>query len=298
MIRRSSAVLVVVVTVALLLPAPASAWSWAAHRFIMRRAIEILPAEIKPFFVERREETVYRSIDPDLWRDAGWEEDPNHFVNFGTPELGPYPFAAFPRDHTAALEKFGESGLKRLGTLPWRMQEMVGNLRRAFEGFAKGSGLAPQHTVLFSGAASHYIQDATQPFHVSNNYDGQLTNQRGVHSRFEEALLDRFESRVMIRPAPPKGIPSLRDYVFDTMLASYQHVDVILKADKEALGTKDTYDDEYFEAFFTKVKPILEGQLSIAVTATASLITTAWEQAGRPALTLPKRAPQKVQRAR
>jgi hypothetical protein len=219
-------------------------------------------------------------------------------VNFGAPELGPYPFAAFPRDHTAALEKFGEAGLKRLGTLPWRMQEMVGNLRRAFEGFAKASGVAPQQTVLFSGAASHYIQDATQPFHVSNNYDGQLTNQRGVHSRFEEALLDRFESQVIIRPAPPKGIPSLRDYVFDTMLASYQHVDVILKADKEALGTKDTYDDEYFEAFFAKARPILEGQLSIAVTATASLITTAWEQAGRPALTLQKRAPQKVQRAR
>jgi hypothetical protein len=297
MIRRSSVALALSAAL-LLLPSPVFAWSWAAHRFIMRRAIEILPPEIKPFFVERREEIVYRSIDPDLWRDAGWDEDPNHFVNFGAPEMGPYPFAAFPRDHTAALEKFGAAGLKRLGTLPWRMQEMVGNLRRAFEGFAKGNGLAPQHTVFFSGAASHYIQDATQPFHVSNNYDGQFTDQRGVHSRFEEALLDRFESRIIIRPAPPKGIPSLRDYVFDTMLASYQHVDVILKADKEALGAKDTYDDEYFEAFFAKVKPILEGQLSIAVTATASLITTAWEQAGRPALVLQKRAPQKVQRAR
>jgi hypothetical protein len=296
MIRRSSAALALIA--ALLLPSQAFAWSWAAHRFIMRRAIEILPAEIKPFFVERREEIVYRSIDPDLWRDAGWEEDPNHFVNFGAPELGPYPFVAFPRDHTAALEKFGEAGMKRLGTLPWRLQEMVGNLRRAFEGFAKGSGQAPQQTVLFSGAASHYIQDATQPLHVTNNYDGQLTDQRGVHSRFEEALLDRFESRVTLRSEPPKAILSLRDYVFDTMLASFQQVDLLLKADREAIGVKDTYDDEYFETFFTKVKPVFEGQLSIAVTATASIITTAWEQAGRPAPTLPKRAPQKVQRAR
>ena len=282
----------------LLAPAPALAWSWATHRFIMRRAIDILPAEIKPFFIEHKEEIVYRSIDPDLWRDVGWQEDENHFVNFGAPELGAFPFAAFPRDHTAALEKFGEAGLKRIGTLPWRFQEMVGSLRRAFEGFGKGSGLAPQQTVLYSGAASHYIQDATQPFHASNDYDGQLSGQRGIHARFEQELLERFESRITLRADPPKAISSLRDHVFDTMLASYQKVETILKADKDALGTKDTYDDQYFEAFFTTVRPVYEGQLSIAVTDTASIIVTAWQQAGRPALTLPKRAPQKVQRAR
>ncbi len=294
MLRRVCAALIA----ALMLPAPAFAWSWAAHRFIMRRAIEILPAEIKPFFVEHRDEIVYRSIDPDMWRDAGWEEDPNHFVNFGAPEMGAYPFAAFPRDHTAALEKFGHEALKRLGTLPWRMQEMFGNLRRAFEGFGKGSGLALQQTVFFSAAASHYIQDATQPLHVSNNYDGQLTEQRGLHARFEQALLERFESRLTITPGQPKAIASLRDFAFDTMLASYQKVDSLLKADKEAIGAKDTYDDEYFEAFFTKVKPMFETQLSIAVTDTASLIITAWEEAGRPRLELPARAPQRVQRAR
>jgi hypothetical protein len=299
MIRRpSAAVITAMMTAVLFLPAPASAWSWEAHRFIMRRALEILPAEIKPFFSEHREEVISRSIDPDLWRDAGWDEDHNHFVNFGAPEMGPFPFVAFPRDHTAALEKFGDAGLKRLGTLPWRLQEMVGNLRRAFEGFAKGNGLSPQQTVLFSGAASHYIQDATQPLHASNNYDGQLTDQRGLHSRFELGLIERFESRITITPAQAKTIASVRDYGFDTLLASYQKVDVILKADKEAIGAKDTYDDEYFETFFAGVKPVFEGQLSTAVTATASVITTAWDQAGRPALSLPRRAPLKVQRAR
>src|SRR6478752_7508306 len=154
MIRRSSAAAIMaMMAMVVFLPAPASAWSWEAHRFIMRRAIEILPVEIKPFFVEHREEIINRSIDPDLWRDAGWDEDHNHFVNFGAPEMGPFPFVAFPRDQSAALEKFGPAGLKRLGMLPWRLQEMVGNLRRAFEGFPKGNGLSPQQTVLFSGAA-------------------------------------------------------------------------------------------------------------------------------------------------
>jgi hypothetical protein len=35
---------------AVVVPSPASAWGTAAHRDIMARAIERLPAELKPFF--------------------------------------------------------------------------------------------------------------------------------------------------------------------------------------------------------------------------------------------------------
>src|SRR5436190_11352064 len=90
-----------------LLPSPAFAWGTAAHKAIMRRAIELLPPELKPYFVERREEMIARSIDPDMWRGLDLSEDPNHFVNFGAPELGPFPFLGYPREHGAALAKFG-----------------------------------------------------------------------------------------------------------------------------------------------------------------------------------------------
>jgi hypothetical protein len=297
MLRRLSAA----ICVAMLLPSPAFAWGSAAHRGIMRRAIDILPPEIKPFFVEHREEIVYRAIDPDLWRSAGFDdEEPNHFVNFGAPELGPAPFTSMPRDYTAALQKFGPATLKRLGLMPWREAEMFGNLQRAFARVGNGNGYAWQDVVLFAAAASHYIQDGNQPLHASNNYDGLLTDQRGVHARFEAELFERFESRLTLNPAPPKAFASPRDYAFDTLLSSYQRVDALLQADKEAIGAKDAYDDDYFEAFFTKVKPMLEERLSSAITATASVIVSAWEQAGRPSLTAraATRAPQKVQRAR
>src|SRR5947207_14940399 len=100
--------------IATLLPSPAHAWGTTAHRLIMKRAIDLLPAEIKPFFVEHRDEIVLRVIDPDLWRNVGWEDDPNHFINFGAKEFGEYPFRALPRDYDAALEKFGIGALKRL----------------------------------------------------------------------------------------------------------------------------------------------------------------------------------------
>ena len=42
----------------------------------MRRAIELLPPELKPFFEQYRDELVLRVTDPDLWRNVGWEDDP------------------------------------------------------------------------------------------------------------------------------------------------------------------------------------------------------------------------------
>ena len=282
----------------LLLPAGASAWGFAAHRFIMRRAIDILPAELKPFFVQHRDELVLRVVDPDLWRNVGWEDDPNHFVNFGAPELGPYPFTVFPREQGAALGKFGAAALKRLGTLPWRADEEFGNLRRAFEGFKRGNQYGASDTVLFAAVAAHYLQDAHQPLHATNNYDGQLTGQRGVHARFERDLIEKFEARLTVMPAAPRPMDSARDVAFTELLASHQLVDALLKADKDAIGNRDAYDDVYFEAFFMRVKPMLDERLASAVTATASLMLGAWEQAGRPDLRNGEPRPvQRVQRA-
>jgi hypothetical protein len=257
-------------------PSPARAWGIAAHRAIMARAIDLLPAQLKPFFDHYREELIVRVVDPDMWRTAGWEEDQNHFVDFGVPEFGPYPFAALPREYGAAIEKFGTATLKKNGVLPWREAEEFGNLRRAFEGFAKNSSFAPTDTVLFAAAAAHYIQDAHQPLHATNNYDGQLTQQNGVHSRFETALFERFQSKLALNPGPISPTRNPRDAAFDALLASYQLVEPLLKADKEAIAGKDTYDNEYFDRFFAKVRPILEKRLTDSVTATASLIVGAW----------------------
>jgi hypothetical protein len=278
--------LLALVLAAALVPAPASAWGFAGHRYIMGRAIDLLPPPLKAFFDHYRDEVVIRAIDPDLWRNVGWEEDPHHFINFGVREFGEYPFAELPREYGAALEKFGRATLNRNGMLPWRAQELFGNLRRTFEGFKRGSQYGPSDLILYSASLGHYIQDAHQPLHASNNYDGQLTGNHGVHSRFERDLFEKFQSRLTVRPAPPKAITNARDAAFDTLLASYRMVDPILKADSEAIAGKDSYDNEYFEKFFTKVKPVLEQRLAEAITATAGVIIGAWELAGKPALSL------------
>src|SRR5262245_7475202 len=206
---------------AALTPSSAIAWGFVGHRLITRRAIELLPPELRPFYEHYRDEIVVRAVDPDLWRNVGWDEDPNHFLDYGAKEYGAYPFKDLPRDLDAAVEKFGMATLKRNCILPCRANELFGNLRRAFESFTRGNAYAANDAILFSAALGHYMQDANQPFHATINYDGQLTGNNGIHSRFERDLVERFQARLTIKPAPPQPIANARDAAFDTLLASY-----------------------------------------------------------------------------
>lgn len=252
----------------------------------MRRAIELLPPELKPFFVDKRDEIVVRVVDPDLWRNVGWPEDPNHFLDFGVKDYGAYPFDALPRDYGAALQKFGRATLERNGMLPWRTAEIFGQLQRTFEEFKRDAPYSVSNVVLFAPVLCHYVQDAYQPFHASDDYDGIQAGQRGIHGRFERDLFERFSDRLVVNPPAPKPMTNPRDAAFDTLLESNQLVGAILKADKAALGTRGAYDDMYYEAFFASVRPVLEKRLGEAIAATAGAIIGAWELAGRPVLRL------------
>ena len=194
---------------------------------------------------------------------------PNHSIDFGVHELGPYPFTALPREYGAAVEKFGVATLQRDGLLPWRRCEEFGNLRRTFEGLReRRSPTSTSDLVLFSAVLAHYIQDAHQPLHATNNYDGQLTGQTGIHSplrgrsvRAVRVATDDHAGRAQADHQPARRRRST------SRSPSYQLVTQILEADTRGDGRrKSTYDDEYFEKFFTTVRPMLEQQLAGAIT--------------------------------
>jgi hypothetical protein len=283
---RKVTLISIVVIAASLVPGSAFAWGAVAHRYIMRRAIDLMPPEIKPFFERNRDELVLRVNDPDLWRVVGFEEEPpNHQIDFGVDDYGPFPFVALPREYDAAVEKFGVAVVRRHGLLPWRTMEEFGNLRRIFPGIR-----ATSSTSAAIRCCSRRRWRTTSRTRTSrcthNNYDGQLSGQNGLHSRFESELFERFESRLTINPAPVRLVNNTREFIFDIALSSFQLVPQILEADRRAIGAKDAYDDEYFEKFFTDIRPVLERQLAGAITATASAIVSAWTQAGKPELKL------------
>ncbi len=274
--------LAVVAAVTLATERPA-AWGFEAHRLIADRAIDLLPASIRPFFVKHRAMISEHAIDPDLWRTAGWaEEPPQHFL--GLDAFGPPPFDALPHDKDAAIAKFGREMMLKNGLLPWRLEEMHGKLVRAFADAKAERPYARDNIKFLSAVVAHYVGDAHVPFHAVMNYDGQLTNQHGLHSRFESALFERYRSRLRIHPTPTRVTKAPREFIFDTLTVSASLVGPLLAADREAIGSGEVYDRAYYDRFFTKARPTLERRLSEAIAATAAVITHAWEEGGKPSL--------------
>lgn len=275
----------------LAVPNPADAWSFDVHRFIMARAIPLLPDEIRPFFEKFQASIVEHAIDPDLWRTAGWEaEPPRHFLDMDA--YGPYPFKDLPHDYDEAVRRRGEAFVLKNGLLPWRTQEIQAKL---VEAFTQQTPYARENIKFFASVIGHYVADGHVPFHAAVNYDGQLTGQWGVHSRFERELFERYNDVLTIAPKPVVPVADARAFMFATLTDSFPHVQTILDADKAAVDGREFYDEEYFTVFFGRVKPVLERRLSDSITGVASLITAAWIEAGKPALPLdPVRTPRRV----
>ncbi len=283
--RHMRRLLPLAVLVLILVPRPALAWGSEAHFFIMDRAIALLPPEIRPLFEKHRAEVVQRMIDPDTWRVAGFtQEDPNHFLDLDVPIFGPSPFTALPRDWDAAVAKFGVETLRDNGLVPWRSQEMWGNLRRGFESYRPNGNPRRNDVLWFAAWLSHYVSDAHQPFHGVANYNGQLSGQTGIHARFETTLFDRYRTQLRIAPRPIAPVTNPRDFIFDAVLEDTRLVPAILDADKKAIGDRDIYDDAYYDAFFAGTRDVMERRLNDSIAAVAAVITGAWEAAGKPAV--------------
>lgn len=292
---RAAASVLVVSAFVLASAARPEAWSFEVHRFIADRAIDRLPEPLRPFFRKHRAQVVEHAIDPDLWRNAGFEEEPpRHFLDMDA--FDAYPFAGLPHDYDQAVAKFGKDLVRKNGLLPWRTEEIYKKLVDAFANQKAGRFYALENIKFFTSILAHYISDAHVPFHAITNYDGQLTGQGGLHSRFETELFDRYERKLAIRPVPADVSKGPREFVFTTLTESARLTTDILAADKTALGSGEIYDRVYFDRFYASTKPTLERRISESIGAVAAIVTRAWEEGGKP--DLPLNPPHRDQRKR
>jgi hypothetical protein len=281
---RHSACLLLALALVLIQSIPVHAWSFEAHRFITDRALLAMPAHIRPFFVKHRAMIAEHSIDPDLWRNAGFEEEPpRHYLDLDA--YGPYPFDALPRDYDAAVAKFGREMVEKNGLLPWRTEEIYQRLVKTFAEHKEGRPYALENVKFFTAVLAHYASDAHVPLHAVENHDGQLTGQQGVHARFETELFIRYQKRLTLAPVVRVPIQTgARDFIFDTLLESARLAGDVLEADRAAIGEGELYDDAYFARFHAKAGPILQRRVQQSIAAIVSLVTAAWEEGGRPDL--------------
>ena len=287
----------------LALPVTTGAWGMEVHRLITERAIDGMPAAIKPFFAADRAFITEHSVDPDLWRimdlrgERG-DEPPNHFLDMDFEESAKAPFLNIPREYDVFVQKYGAGPANRYGRLPWRAEEVYNRLVASFRDIGKGTVPYAAENARYSMAVlAHYIEDAHQPFHAALNYDGQLTNQRGVHARFETELVMRNQKVLKFAPVKAEVITGFRDYIFKTLIDSQALVEGILAADLKATQGREFYDNAYFDAFLRGTRATAERRLSEAASGVASAALSAWTEAGRPALPIDAvRPPARIRR--
>lgn len=236
----------------------------------------LLGSEGDTRFVLDTKERLLSLTSLNVYKSGDRAEGPRHFLDIDI--YGPYPFTELPHDYDEAVAKFGVEDVTKRGLATWRIADYTQLLSEAMK-----SGDA-EKIVQTAGALAHYIEDIHMPLHVVKNYNGQLTNQHGVHQRFEDDMVDAFAEQIRLTPEKASEIGDPLEYAFDIVLDSYVYADNLLHADRKAKLGEDAYGTSYLEKLFQLSGWIAAQRMSDAATATASYWYTAWLRAGEPEL--------------
>ena len=283
--RRRQLTRVALFSAAVLLAArgEAIAWGFAAHRMANARAVETLPDPLRAWYTGNAAWVAEHAIDADLERDRS--DDPDHFLDFDF--FGAYPFPDVGEDEAEHLRRFGADARAK-GRVPWRIAEDYRDLVAAF----RAGDLA--RVLRRSASVAHLIADAHVPLHAALNHDGQLTGQRGLHSRWESELVERFARQIEPGVLPVAAVPVRNPVAFTlaVLRESYLHSLEVLASDRAVAGPRDfaetpeddRYDDTYYSRLFEREATRVRSRLAASASAAGSLWLAAWEEAGRPAL--------------
>ena len=260
---------------------PAQAWGGTGHKFVARLAIANLPASnFKQWLTKNETWFANASSHPDRWRNrVDHSEAPRHFLdteNFG---VGTDALKV-PTEFDALLKLRSYDQLRTDGVNPWTIGRVRANLVKALRERRWEDALVQ------AAYLSHYVGDAHVPFHATANYDGQLSSpqQRGIHSRFEEKLVERtikFEDLIV---GKPDGITNPITDALRVLNDSIKAVPAILEADRAAaLEAGSTNSDGYFEKLSIASRAVAKQRLEAAGRNLAGELYAAWEIAGKPA---------------
>jgi hypothetical protein len=226
------------------------------------------------FFTDWPDFLAAHGSDADNRKSSDPDEGPKHYI-----DIDNYPdfiqSGSITQDFDSIVAKYGYSFVIDLGILPWAILNTADSLQVAFENNDMDKAK------LISADLGHYVGDAHMPLHITKNYNGQYTNQSGVHSRYESGLIQRFEDKIIYSGDSLKYIDNLPEYVFNMIYGNYQYVDSVLIADKAASTyAGSTSTDVYYTKFWELSKNFTIDLFKKASNKIACIIYTEWVNAG------------------
>ena len=299
MIRRTLIVFVVLALCwAALAPVtsePAYAWGFYGHKRINRMACYTLPPEMFPFFKRHMDWISDHAVDPDRRRYAVPEEAPRHYIDIDHYALdGGDPFEKVPRKWDDAVAKYTEDTLKAYGIVPWHIPVVFGRLVNAFQ---RGD---VDRILYYAADLGHYVGDAHVPLHTTENYNGQMTNQYGIHAFWESRIpeisaegYDHLVGRAQIVDRP-------LEVAWEAVYASHLLLDSVLGIEKRLseeypADMKYVFEDrgrtgqrlysrEYTKAYEDAMMGMVESRMNASILTLGGFWYSAWVNAGQPDL--------------
>lgn len=266
-------------------------WGFFAHMRINELSIFILPTGMNRFFKNNISYISSHATDPDKRRYADTAEAARHYLDV---EVYERVIDSIPRKWDDALKRYGDTRLQKNGILPWQIQRSYYQLVNAFKD-RDSMRILSRSTYL-----GHYLGDAHVPLHTTENHNGQLTNQTGIHGFWESRLPELFSGRYNF-------VVGRAVYIEDPLKEAWkiiQHtnglVDSTLKLEAELNSTfpswrkysyskrkgqlSKQYSFEYSNTYHNRLNHMVEKQMRAAVLAIGSYWYSAWVDAGQPNL--------------
>jgi hypothetical protein len=279
-------------TLALLVLSLCPSWGFFAHHRINRLAVFTLPKGMSGFYQANIDYVTDHAIDPDKRRYVDSLEGPRHFLD--ADHYGKQPFGRIPQNWYDAVKKYTADTLDKYGTVPWVIQYQYYWLVKAFK--------AHDTTAILKTSANigHYIADAHVPLHLTINYDGQLTNQTGIHALWESRLPELFSDQYNLYAGKARYIENPLTEAFSICRASYKCVDSVVLFERKLNATfppnkkfettlrgkrkvKD-YSVAYSTAYHNMLNGMVRRRMRSAILSVGSFWYSAWIDAGQPDL--------------
>ncbi len=285
-------IIAILLFLGLILPQKGYSWGFWGHQRINRQAVFSLPPEMIGFFKTNIEFITEHAVDPDKRRYAIDGEAPRHYIDLD--HFCTFPCDDFPKKWNDAVAVYSEDTLLAFGIVPWHIQTMMKRLTKAF----KEKNL--QMILKNATEIGHYIADSHVPLHTTENYNGQMTNQKGIHGFWESRLPELFHEDYDFFVGKAEYIDEPLKFAWNNVLNAHSKMPEVLSIEKEldktfpadqkfSYETRNqlnirTYSKEYSKAYHQKLKGMVEEQMRLSMKHIADIWLTCWINAGKPDL--------------
>lgn len=267
-------------------------WGFYAHKKINRLAVFTLPKAIIGFYKHHITYITENAVNPDRRRNVVKAEPPRHYLDADV--YGDSAVYKLPRYWNDAVAAYSEDTLMTYGIVPWhiyRVKKWLTDAMRVQDVAA---------ILRLSADLGHYIGDANVPLHTTENYNGQLTGQHGIHGFWESRLPELFSEEYTFFVGSARYIGNTQLAAWDMVIGAHAALDSVLRFERmlsrrmgddkkysfELRGNKmkRVYSRAFSKAYHKMLDGMVERQMRKAIKYIGSYWYTCWVDAGQPDL--------------